>query len=154
MQPVKAMWRFNLNGQNDRFFQNLNGTRCEKSEIRNQKSENGKRKTEISFDSNFGELPASGAAAKKAVSVSQACLAPQVSPSGYHAARLHSHHAPRVRTDSVHLEAAFGRAYGRRRLYTALQKQGVAIGAALGTHPDVCKQAAASVPAQVHPYHR
>lgn len=52
------MWRFNLNGQNDRFFQNLNGTRCEKSEIRNQK-------TEISFDSNFGELSASGAAAKK-----------------------------------------------------------------------------------------
>ena len=68
---------------------------------------------------------------KKAVSVTQACRVLQVSQSGYYAARMRAHRAPRPCADSVHLKAAFaasGRAYGSRRLCAALQKQGVTIG--------------------------
>ena len=68
---------------------------------------------------------------KKAIPVSQACSALGVSRSGYYSAAKASLAAPKACADSVHLKAAFaasGRAYGSRRLCTALQSRGITIG--------------------------
>lgn len=68
---------------------------------------------------------------QKAVTVSQACRALEVSRSGYYAAAKRSSTAPVVCAASVHLKAAFvasGRTYGSRRLRTALCTSGVTIG--------------------------
>ena len=68
---------------------------------------------------------------KKAVPVSQACSALNVSRCGYYSAAKSSLALPKVCTASVHLKAAFaasGRTYGSRRLYAALQSQGLSIG--------------------------
>ena len=68
---------------------------------------------------------------EKAVAVGQVCRVLQVSRSGYYAARRRSRVKPVVCEVSVQLQAAFaasGRAYGSRRLRTALASRGVAVG--------------------------
>ena len=68
---------------------------------------------------------------KKAVPVTQACSALNVSRSGYYGAAKASLAAPKACAASVHLKAAFaasGRTYGSRRLRTALHARGITIG--------------------------
>jgi putative transposase len=68
---------------------------------------------------------------KKAIPVSQACRALNVSRSGYYSATKASLAVPKVCAASVHLKAAFaasGRTYGSRRLCTALHARGITIG--------------------------
>lgn len=68
---------------------------------------------------------------EKAVAVDQTCRVLEVSRSGYYAARRRSQDQPAVCETSVHLKAAFvasGRAYGSRRLRTAMAARGVVIG--------------------------
>ena len=68
---------------------------------------------------------------EKAVTVSQACRALEVSRSGYYAAAKRRRRAPVVCAASIHLTAAFAassRTYGSRRLRTALHKSGVMMG--------------------------
>ena len=68
---------------------------------------------------------------KKAVPVSQACRALDVSRSGYYSAAKAALALPKVCSASVHLNAVFaasGRAYGSRRPCKALQSQGIKIG--------------------------
>jgi len=68
---------------------------------------------------------------EKAVTVEQACRVLAVSRSGYYAARRRSLATPVVCEVSVQLKAAFsasGRAYGSRRLCTALASRGVTVG--------------------------
>ena len=68
---------------------------------------------------------------EKAVPVDQACCVLAVSRSGYYAARKRRQVRPAVCEASVQLKAAFaasGRAYGSRRLRTAMAVRGVVIG--------------------------
>ena len=68
---------------------------------------------------------------KKAMPVNQACRVLGASRSGYYAAHKRALAEPVVCVASVHLKAAFaasGRAYGSRRLRTALQARGVTLG--------------------------
>ena len=71
---------------------------------------------------------------EKAVAVEQACRVLEVSRSGYDAARRRRQVKPVVCEVGVQLKAAFaafaasGRAYGSRRLRTALASRGVVVG--------------------------
>ena len=68
---------------------------------------------------------------EKAVAVGQICRVLNVSRSGYYAAQRRRRVKPLVCEASVHLKAAFaasGRAYGSRRLRTAMASRGVVIG--------------------------
>ncbi len=68
---------------------------------------------------------------EKAVSISQACRALEVSRAGYYAEIKRCQAPAATCTDSVHLKAAFaasGRTYGSRRLRTALQSRGITMG--------------------------
>ena len=67
---------------------------------------------------------------QKAIPVKQACRLLQVSRSGYYQYRQRGERDPDMAT-TVHLKAAFwesGRACGSRRLTTALEARGLAIG--------------------------
>ena len=68
---------------------------------------------------------------KEALPVNQVCRVLGVSRSGYYSAAKARAAAPKVCVASVHLKAAFaasGCTYGSRRLCTALQAQGLAVG--------------------------
>ena len=69
--------------------------------------------------------------AMPAITVSQACRILEVSRSGYYAAVKRRRRAPTVCAASVHLRAAFAashKAYGSRRLTTAMAERGQAMG--------------------------
>lgn len=68
---------------------------------------------------------------EKAIPVQQACRVLGVSRSGYYASLHRARQPAKVCADTVQLKAAFaasGKAYGSRRLRTAMQSRGVTIG--------------------------
>lgn len=97
---------------------------------------------------------------KGAVAVSQACRLLDVGRSGYYAhqaAHKQRLGSPAVCTASVHLKAAFAashKAYGSRRLATAMAERGLAMGSAPGAHPDAPQRYTACLAAQVCLHHR
>jgi putative transposase len=71
------------------------------------------------------------ALAKKAVPVSQACRALEVSRAGFYAHRRRPAQTPRQARERVHVRAAFersGRSYGSRRLAQAVSRSGTTMG--------------------------